>query len=174
VIWAENSTIAQFNRINLLCKLSNYFAGSSFSPPFFLTPSLILRQWSSRFVIPVREWALLVARRSIGITNLRAIKPDSVIWKHPTIPFPYVTRRNNLYPACYSWSKATRDLLAIRVQESNPFCCSKRTLSNRTHIFGFNHFSIINLGDRFLIILSKNSVCFTNLLLGHIFCNIGL
>jgi hypothetical protein len=91
---------------------------------FFLTPSLILRQWKSRWVIPVREWALQIARRSTGITHLRAIKPDSAIWKHPTlpipIPFPYVTRWNNLYPACYSWSKATRDLLAIRVQAPNP------------------------------------------------------
>jgi hypothetical protein len=133
VIWAENSTIAQFNRINPLCKFQTFLQEApSSSPAPFLTPSLILRQWISRFVIPVRECALLIARRSIGITNLRAIKQDSVIWKHPTIPFPYVTRRNNLYPACYSWSKATRDLIAIMVQESNPFCCSKRTLTSQS------------------------------------------
>ena len=35
----------------------------------------------------MREWALPIARRSIGIANLRGINPDSDIFKHPNISF---------------------------------------------------------------------------------------
>jgi len=36
------------------------------------------------------------------------------------VPIWSLSKRNNLYPACYSWSKATRDLLAIRGQAPYP------------------------------------------------------